>query len=129
MSSTTFFLAAWLTFFSKTEAAEVVALVDSHPEFLELYREIAEFRKRPEVFVKMFSEALYIMDRNAERMMVEDLQKEVDDLKQAYEDIQKDRNTLADRNRDLQKDNTNLQKDYEALQKEFNALKAQLAGE
>ena len=46
-----------------------------------MYREITEFRKKPEVFVKMFSDTLYIMDRNAERMMVEDLQKEVEDLK------------------------------------------------
>ena len=101
-------LAAWLSFFSSTEPAVIVSLVNRHPEFLEMYRGIAEFRKRPEVFMKMFSEALYIMDRNAERMMVEDLQKE---------------------NEDLQKDMEELSKKYEALRKENEALKQQLPGQ
>ena len=65
---------AWLTFLSFDDAERVVRLVNKYPQFLPMYQEIAEFRKSPEEVVGMFSEALYIMDKNAERLMVDDLQ-------------------------------------------------------
>ena len=68
---------AWLTFLSKDDAESVVELVNKYPEFLELYREIREFRKRPEEVLGMWSEALYILDKNTERFMVDELKEQV----------------------------------------------------
>ena len=53
-------------------------LIDTHPEFAEMYKEIAKFRKDPKELTGMFSEALYIMDRNTEKYMVDELKERVE---------------------------------------------------
>ncbi len=74
-------LEAWLTFLSSDEPDDIVRLVMNHPEFAEYYQDILEFRRSPKELVGMFSEALRMMDRNTERYMVNELQKDVEDLK------------------------------------------------
>ncbi len=49
----------------------VIKLVDEHPEFAEIYHEIALFREDPKEVVRMFSEALAFLDKNTERYMVD----------------------------------------------------------
>ncbi|MBD5546439.1 MAG: hypothetical protein HDQ97_03455 [Lachnospiraceae bacterium] len=74
-------LDAWLTFFSTTELGAIRELIERFPMFLPIYQEITEFVREPEELMHMFTEALYIMDRNTERLMVSELQDEVDGLK------------------------------------------------
>ena len=59
----------------------MVQFVNQYPEFLPYYQEIITFRKKPEELIHMFSDALREMDRNTERYMVEELNKQVEDLK------------------------------------------------
>ncbi|MCM1098499.1 MAG: PD-(D/E)XK nuclease family transposase [Ruminococcus flavefaciens] len=70
-------LHAWLTFFSSEEPADIIRLITAYPEFCELYQEIAEFRKKPEELITMYSEALAIADRNTIRMMIDDMEEEI----------------------------------------------------
>ena len=74
-------LDVWLMFLSSTDINAIRNLITEFPEFIPIYREIVEFTKNPEVLLNMFSEALYIMDRNTERLMVTELQEENDSLK------------------------------------------------
>ncbi len=69
-------LEAWLSFFTYEQPEEIISLVNSFPEFTALYKDIAEFRRKPEEVIGMFSEALRIMDRNTTKYMIEDLQKQ-----------------------------------------------------
>jgi hypothetical protein len=62
---------------SKDDANSIVELVNKYPEFLEMYQEIREFRKRPEEVLGMWSEALHILDKNTERFMVDELREQV----------------------------------------------------
>ena len=71
-------LEAWLSFLIKSDIESVMKLIDTHPEFAEMYKEIAEFRKDPKELTGMFSEALYIMDRNTEKYMVDELKERVE---------------------------------------------------
>ena len=64
---------AWLTFLDSEDINEISELVRNFPMFLPIYKEIAEFAQRPEELINMFSEALSIMDRNMERLMVEEM--------------------------------------------------------
>lgn len=73
-------LQAWLTFFSSDDPAKILTLISKYPEFCELYQEIAEFRKKPEELIHMYSEALAIADRNTIRMMIDDMQEELANL-------------------------------------------------
>lgn len=68
---------AWLTFLSATDVDTITALVKAFPMFLPIYQEIADFAQNPKELMSMFSEALYIMDRNTERMMVEEMREEM----------------------------------------------------
>ena len=64
-------LDTWLTFLSKDDMKSVLKLVDDHPEFAEIYHEIALFRNDPREVMNMFSEALAFLDKNTERYMVD----------------------------------------------------------
>ena len=71
-------LEAWLSFLIKSDIESVMKLINTHPEFADMYKEIAEFRKDPKELTGMFSEALYIMDRNTEKYMVDELKERVE---------------------------------------------------
>ena len=96
-------LDVWLTFLSATDTDTIMNLITEFPEFLPIYHaisislEIAEFATDPEVLMTMFSQELYIMDRNMERLMVTEPQEQV--AEQANALAEKD-NALAE------KDNT-----------------------
>lgn len=85
-------------------------LITEFPEFIPIYQEISEFAMDPEVLMNMLSQELYIMDHNTERLMVNELQEEVDTLK----------TTLA---------NTIIEKDNELAEKDnlIAELRAQLS--
>ena len=72
-------LEAWLSFFTYEQPEEIISLVNSFPEFAALYRDIAEFRRKPEEVIGMFSEALRIMDRNTTKYMIEDMQRQYEE--------------------------------------------------
>ena len=104
---------AWLNFFSKTEPADVIKLVSKYPEFIDYYRDVAEFRKDPKEVVIMFSEALAIADRNAELLWIDEMQ--------AYT------KKLEDETDELRKENDGLRRESDELKKENEALKAKIA--
>ena len=70
-------LEAWLTFLSATDPLVIGALIEAFPCFAPIYQEIMEFAKDPKELIGMLSKELYIMDKNMERLMVSQLQKEV----------------------------------------------------
>ena len=80
-------LEAWMTFLSTTDVETITSLIDAFPYFAVIYQEIADFVKKPEELMNMLSEALYIMDKNMERMMVTELQEEVSALKAEKESV------------------------------------------
>ena len=80
-------LDAWLTFFTAEEPADVIRLATEWPMFLPMYKDIASFRKDPAKIMGYFSEALYIMDKNTTKYMIDSLHQKVDDLTQRVEDL------------------------------------------
>ncbi len=96
---------------------DVLRLLNSHPEFLPLYEEIAEFRKKPQEFIGMFSEALQIMDRNTTKYMIDELIKTNADLEKFKADLEKSNADLEKSNADLEKFNADLEKSCADLEK------------
>ena len=95
---------AWLSFFTYEKPEEITKLVHSYPEFIPLYKDIAEFRKKPEEVIGMFSEALKIMDRNTTKYMIDDLTKQRDDAVAALKKTQQE---VADLKAQLAKQSNN----------------------
>ena len=87
-------LEAWLTFLSTTDIENISSLVNAFPCFAPIYQEIANFTQNPKELISMLSEALYIMDKNMERIMVTDLQEEVDALKAKYDTTKAERDVI-----------------------------------
>lgn len=67
----------------------MLKLIDSHPEFLPLYQDISEFRKKPKEVIGMFSEALRIMDRNTTKYMIDELKQRAETAEEKLELSQK----------------------------------------
>ncbi|MBQ2901214.1 MAG: PD-(D/E)XK nuclease family transposase [Agathobacter sp.] len=74
------YLDAWFTFLSSDAPEDILKLIESYPEFKEYYHDIALFRKKPKELIAMYSEALIQMDKNTANYMIEEMQKEVEEL-------------------------------------------------
>ena len=94
-------LDAWLTFFSSDKPEDILKLVQAHPEFRDLYADIAVFRKNTEELITMASEALTIADNNAVKMMYDEMQEEIAEMQHTIADMDK---TIAD----MQQENERL---------------------
>lgn len=66
-----------MLFLSSTDLNDILEVCDYAPEFIPIYEEAFEFGKDVKRFVSTFSDSLRETDRNAERLMVEELQEEV----------------------------------------------------
>ena len=71
-------LIGWLSFFCTKSTEEAESLCTEYPWLLELYAEMAEFGRKPEELIAMFSEFLREMDRNTIRYMVDDMKEQIE---------------------------------------------------
>lgn len=70
---------AWLLLLTTENPEEAENLVREYPWLEEIYTEIAMLRQWPEEVLGMFSEALRILDENTAKLMIEELQKRVEE--------------------------------------------------
>lgn len=87
-------LHAWLTFLSAWKAEDILKLVNSYPQFIDLYQELADFRTRTEDVMSLFSEALLMMDHGTAEYMCEEMQKQIDQLKNEKNQLQDENDAL-----------------------------------
>ena len=73
---------AWLLFLASTDLRDILEVCEYAPEFIPIYEEVFEFGKDVKEFVSTFSDSLRETDRNAERLMVEEMQEELRELRQ-----------------------------------------------
>ncbi len=81
-------LAGWLAFFCTESAEEAEALCQDYPWLSDLYTEMAQFGRKPEELMTMFSEMLLEMDRNTIRYMVDDMKEQIEKGKVEYAELQ-----------------------------------------
>ena len=91
---------AWMLFLASTELDDIMEVCNYAPEFIPIYQEVFEFGKDVKELVGTFSDSLRETDRNAERLMVEELQKELKiqkaELREAYAEIERLRASQKD---------------------------------
>ncbi len=113
-------LVGWLSFFCTENAEEAEVLCKTYPWLSELYAEMAEFGRRPEELMTMFSEMLREMDRNTIRYMVDDMKEQIEKGKvekvELQEQIEKDKVELAEINKTLAEKNKALAEKELSLQ-------------
>ena len=128
------YIDAWFTFLSSDSPEDILKLINSYPEFKEYYHDISLFRKNPKELINMYSEALIQMDRNTVNYMIEEMQKEVEELSAkvaANEDIlAQQESVIAEKDNAIaEKDNTIAEKDNTIAEKDayIKELEAKLA--
>ena len=114
---------AWLKFLTEDDPDEIVKFVNQYPEFLPCYHDLIAFRQNPKEMINMFSDALRELDRNTERYMVEELNKEVNALKEAM-DAEKEVMTAEKEAMAAEKEA--MAAENEAMAKRIAELEAQL---
>ena len=115
-------LVGWLSFFCTEDADEAEELCKTYPWLSELYAEMAEFGRKPEELISMFSEILREMDRNTIRYMVDDMKEQIEKGKKELAEINK---TLSEKNEALAEKEEALAEKEEALAEKDEILKAQ----
>ncbi len=111
---------AWLTFLSSDKPEDILHLVEKYPEFKECYKDIREFRKKPEELMDMISKALRETDKSTERYMVRELQKEVEAGKKALEEQEK---ALEEQGKVLEEKDKKLEEKDKKLEEKDKKLK------
>ncbi len=79
---------AWLSLLTTEDLKDAERVLEEYPWLEEIYEEIAMLRQKPEEVLDMFSEALRILDQNTLKYMIEELQKEVDEVKEQKEQLE-----------------------------------------
>ena len=111
---------AWLEFLTEDNPEKIVRFVNQFPEFLPCYQDLISFRKKPEELIHMFSDALRELDKNTERYMVEELNKEVADLKEEATALKEETTSLKKQTATLKNETTMLKKELDKRANELN---------
>lgn len=110
---------AWLTLFSSDDPVIIMELLEDYPEFRDIYREGYQICLNIEKVMEMFSEELYMLDRNTEKYMFEEMQKELNEMRSEYEETQNDlaktKNNLVRAKNDLAETQSNLAETQNSL--------------
>ena len=121
---------AWLKFLTEDDPDEIVKFVNQYPEFLLCYHDLIAFRQNPKEMINMFSDALRELDRNTERYMVEELNKEVNALKESIaaekEAMAAEKEAMAAKNEAMAAEKEAMAAENEAMAKRITELEAQL---
>jgi len=112
-------LEAWLTFFCRDEPEMILRLIEEYPEFKALYEDVYELCRNVEGVMQIFSKELLEMDRNTVRLMIDEMQEEIEKKGQTIKAQEK---MLQEKNEALkQKD-----KEFEDAKQRIKELEKQL---
>lgn len=98
---------AWLSLLATEDVRDADRLIGEYPWLEEIYREVAALRSRPEEVLRMYSEALRILDRNTVHYMIEEQKKELDEQKK---EIEQQKNTIKKQEQQLYEKNAEIEK-------------------
>ena len=115
---------AWLTFFSSARAQDILTLIDKFPQFREYYHDIAEYRRKPEEVIRMYSEMIAFLDKNTINYMVEDMTNQVSVLKEEKKELEAQKQTLEVQKQQLEAQKQQLEaynQDLEAHNQDLEA--------
>ena len=116
----------------------ILKLIEQYPEFRSLYEDIYELCRNVEEVMQLFSKELLEMDRNTVKLMIDEMQEELQKQGQTIEEqgqtIEEQEQTIEEQAREIMEQEQKLaEKDtekYTALaqkEKEFEAVRQQMA--
>lgn len=73
-------LEVWLTFLTCDEPEMIVELITTHPQFKAMYEDVYTLCRNIEGVMDMFSKELQKIDQNTTKYMIDEMQKQIDEL-------------------------------------------------
>ena len=113
-------LEAWLTFFCRDEPEMILKLIEQYPEFRSLYEDIYELCRNVEEVMQLFSKELLEMDRNTVKLMIDEMQEELQKQGQTIEEqgqtIEEQGQTIEEQVRTIEEQSGIIQEKDKALE-------------
>ena len=106
-------LEAWLTFFCRDEPEMILKLIEQYPEFRSLYEDIYELCRNVEEVMQLFSKELLEMDRNTVKLMIDEMQEE---LQKQGQTIEEQGQTIEEQGRTIEEQSGIIQEKDKALE-------------
>ena len=121
----------WLSLLAVEDVETAEIIQRDYPWLGEIYRDMAEYMRRPEEVLNMFSEALKILDHNTVQYMIEEQEKKLTEqlreLQEQQKELEEQQKELEAKDRKLEEQKRDLeQKDRELVQRD-EILKEQSA--
>ena len=113
---------AWLTLFSSDDPETVTELIEAYPEFKEIYEEGYEICRNMEKVMGLFSKELYLLDRNTEKLMFQEMQKESEELRVKTEAMRVENEKMYQENEKMHQENEKVQLENEKMRLENDAI-------
>lgn len=79
-------LEAWLIFLSDDNPETISQLIETYPEFREMYEDVYNLCLNTEKVMNMFSKELLELDRNTVQFMIDEMQDEIDSQKEQLQE-------------------------------------------
>ena len=114
-------LEAWLTFFCRDEPEMILKLIEEYPEFEALYGDAYELCRNVEGVMQIFSKELLEMDRNTVKLMIDEMQEEIEKQEQV---IREKEEVLKEKDEALKEKDEALKEKDEALKEKDEAFEA-----
>ena len=95
----------------------ILKLIEQYPEFRSLYEDIYELCRNVEEVMQLFSKELLEMDRNTVKLMIDEMQ----------EELQKQGQTIEEQEQKLAEKDTEKNTALAQKEKEFEAVRQQMA--
>ncbi len=113
-------LDAWLAFFCMDDPESVIALIEKYPDFKKIYEQVYDVCRNIEEVMQMFSKELLEMDRNTVKLMIDDMQKELEEKKKELGELDKE---LSRQNEQLSQKSEQLSQQSEQLSQKDEEIK------
>lgn len=72
-------LEAWLAFFCMDDPETIIDIIEKYPDFKEMYEQAYDVCRNIEEVMQMFSKELLELDRNTVKLMIDDMQKQIEE--------------------------------------------------
>ena len=111
-------LDAWLIFLSDDNPETIAKLIETYPEFRDMYEDVYNLCLNTEKVMGMFSKELQQLDRNTVQFMIDEMQNEIDRKKEllAEQDAQLDKQKVQLDEQKMQLDEQKSQLDEQKVQ-------------
>ena len=119
-------LEAWLTFLSSTNPNRIQAVIQTYPDFINVYQSAFTLRRNIKEVFSMFSEALHILDRNEEARYYSELETKIkqreEQIKQREEQIKQQEKQLGQQEEQLSQQEQQLSQQEQQLQQQAKEI-------